>query len=754
MEYANWPTPFYQALAALPGSGKTPILADAVSQLRTHFTLEPIVLWISKAKAVVEQTLFNFEPGGKYETLIEGFLVVSLSELSVAMVQDGASPILALATVGSFNQKGRGDGTLKVHQVAEDVGTDALWTTLTSRQPIDADSRRPLIIVYDEGHNLSDQQTELLLELEPDVILVASATMRTPGRLGQVIDRLRQSGWSDTHVKDEVKSVQAGLVTAISSRDVVEAGLVKRQVVLAGYATEMETTLSEMLAEFKLCTTKAVQLEAGFIPKAVYVCRTNISQEDGTQDNPNKPFNTRKAPPILIWRYLVEQCGVAPETIAVYCDLKVNRKEHPLPKQFKLFSGGEDDFASFTQGDFTHIIFNQSLQEGWDDPSCCFAYIDKSMGSPIQVEQVIGRLLRQPNARHYADPDLNTANFYLRIDERQEFDRTLRAVQSKIAAEMPEIKLEGFADGRDRHRGRQEPRKPLTVPEIHIDADNAIQPLQDVIANIHDYSSDTANVQGPGQLTRAVQAVGDGSSAVIEVRKREHSNRVIARWLVRRAMQTMYPEAVKTVDWTDPRFEARIEMTSRAANNLRDDAERLVDAYLANADLAFEAANLYSVAGVLCKPDGIHRFSNSGHAGYSDLSPIELEFALAIDATGLDWVRNPANGGYAIPLLEKGDTRNFYPDFLVWKGDLIYALDPKGDHLVAKDAGRKLLAIRDEKGRQRVMVRLLTEGRWSYETLRKISSGGYSCWRLTSSGQLRCTHHKSIDETVKKSLDL
>ena len=36
-------------------------------------------------------------------------------------------------------------------------------------------------------------------------------------------------------------------------------------------------------------------------------------------------------------------------------------------------------------GNFRHIIFNLSLQEGWDDPECCFAYIDKQIGSPDQV---------------------------------------------------------------------------------------------------------------------------------------------------------------------------------------------------------------------------------------------------------------------------------------------------------------------------------------------------------------------------------
>jgi hypothetical protein len=41
--------PFYQALSALTGPGKTPILADAVVQMRTSAPLEPIVLGVLDA---------------------------------------------------------------------------------------------------------------------------------------------------------------------------------------------------------------------------------------------------------------------------------------------------------------------------------------------------------------------------------------------------------------------------------------------------------------------------------------------------------------------------------------------------------------------------------------------------------------------------------------------------------------------------------------------------------------------------------
>ncbi|MFY0530498.1 DEAD/DEAH box helicase family protein [Archangium gephyra] len=750
--HRNWDVPFYQALSALTGAGKTPILADAIAQIRAAVSVEPLVLWISKSRAVVEQTFGNFEPGGKYEGLIEGFQVENLLGLTPDRIADTSVPRLALATVGSFNQKDRADGTLRVHKIEQDRANDSLWDLLRDRKN-SFGQRRPLFVVYDEGHNLSDQQSELLLELEPDVILVASATMKTPARIARLVERLREHGWSN-ELQNPEDEVRPSLITAVNTREVVESGLVKRQLVLGGYSALMESVLDDMLVQMADTAAKAETLGAGFTPKAIYVCRTNISQDDGASDNPSRPFKDRRAPPILIWRYLTEQKGIDPSTIAVYCDLKFERRDHPPPSDFVLFSGGEEDFASFRAGNFQHIIFNLSLQEGWDDPSCCFAYIDKSMGSGLQIEQVIGRVLRQPGARHYPDPELNTANFYIRVDDKQEFPKILETVRRKIAAELPEIRLDSYAGAGDRQRMRLLPKDVLHVPEIHIDSDGAAEPLDSAVRMLNDYRRDTINTAGKGEHLRAVQLIGHGAKAEVSSKETPHSNRVMARWIMRRAVQALFPEVVKTIDWSDGRFDARVEVTSSAAANLRAEAERLVQIYLDNSDLAFEEENLYQVAPVLVNPAKMERFENSLHEGYSDLNADELAFARALDNVGLSWVRNPANGGFSIPLLEKGEVRNFFPDFLVWRADVVFALDPKGEHLIHRDACLKLMDIRDEKGARKVVVRLITPGKWQEETRKKLGSTGMTVWSLGKGGKIRARHCETLTAAVEVCLKL
>src|SRR5688572_22145623 len=69
--------PFYQNLSSITGSGKTLILADAVEQIRSRLPVEPIVLWLSKGRVVVWQTLSNLA-NGKYADLVGGFDVKPL----------------------------------------------------------------------------------------------------------------------------------------------------------------------------------------------------------------------------------------------------------------------------------------------------------------------------------------------------------------------------------------------------------------------------------------------------------------------------------------------------------------------------------------------------------------------------------------------------------------------------------------------------------------------------------------------------
>ena len=183
----------------------------------------------------------------------------------------------------------------------------------------------------------------------------------------------------------------------------------------------------------------------------------------------------------------MENAGIDPATVVVYCDLKFDR-QYPPPPGFNLFSGGDRDYDNFISGNYPHIIFNLGLQEGWDDPECGFAYIYKDMGSPNQVTQIIGRVLRQPGAQHYSEPSLNTAHFYIRTDERGVFEAILEDVEQKLAADSPEITLTIRRTDRGGSRGYAEATKRREIPTVSIDSTDAREPIARIIDSILDFS--------------------------------------------------------------------------------------------------------------------------------------------------------------------------------------------------------------------------------------------------------------------------
>jgi type III restriction enzyme len=153
------------------------------------------------------------------------------------------------------------------------------------------------------------------------------------------------------------------LTTYIEPNDVIEEELVKERIILRGHKNSMEDTVSALIKDFKELNKKAEKY-LNKQAKVIYVCQTNLEENTSRKiDSAEQSFERRKTPPILIWRYLTEKCGIDPSKIAVYSKLNFS-KNYPPPHNFQLFKGGDKDYKKFVAGDFQHIIFNLSLQEG------------------------------------------------------------------------------------------------------------------------------------------------------------------------------------------------------------------------------------------------------------------------------------------------------------------------------------------------------------------------------------------------------
>lgn len=754
------PRPFFQALSALTGAGKTPILAQAVSLTRAHFACEPIVFWMSKAKSVVAQTYSNFCSGGKYAEIADGFRVITVGQLTPMHIEDDGTPLMILATTGLFNNRDQSEGNLSIYKKDADLfGDRSPWERLIERKA--GERRRPLLIVYDEGHNLSEQQSEILAELEPDAYLLASATLKLPANFNKaVIHPIRL--WVDEASEDSkafgelganddsgAPDAQRFITTAVDSAKVVGAELVKKAIQFDGTTAPMEKCLDDLHDRLALIEAEIASRGLGFKPKAIYVCKTNIA-DDGEKDDHAKPFAQRKAPPIRIWRYLVEEKGIDPSEIAIYANLAF--VEGNKPDAVNLYSKGENDFDNFRAANHSHIIFNLSLQEGWDDPACYLAYIDKSMGSSIQVEQVIGRVLRQYGAMHYDSPQLNAAHFFLRVDDQSVFSDAIGAVKAKLKAEGAPIEItENFGPS----GGGAEDLTPkedidVSLHHVHVDASDACSRIAEIVADFPVFKEGEVDTQGLAHTTSHIVEL-DGTAkenGASEWTLDGHTNPVRLRWLVNTAIRSRSNRALAVTDLNAHKFDVRVQMQSPAERHASKLAAEIVTAYYSHSELAYESEAPFQF-GVVRTPKNATLFQNGLYEKYAGMNKFEAPFAGALDGTGHVWHRNPSSGGFHIPLLSEGDTASFYPDFIVWKGNLVYCLDTKGGHLLTDAVARKLFDIQQD-GKTKLHVRFITEGKQT-ELRGKAIKGGYTVWKMKS-GTPTPVHVPDLDKAVKECL--
>ena len=740
--------PFLQILSSITASGKTLVLADAVSSVAKRLPLRPVVLWLSKASVVVAQSYANLAPGGAYHHLLDDFEVRTLADYDESELDSTQGAFLFFATVGTFNQEKKGEGTLNVFKSAIDDAKRSTWESLKVRPDPDA-FRRPLIIVYDEAHNLSDNQTALLLELEPDAFLLATATSRLPPKFeSEVIDHLKSIG----NLSD------LDLTTLVDAAAVGRSGLIKNEIDLVGRQAPMEDIVREMHLELKRTTKAAEDQGLPGTPKAVYVCKTNIAEASGEKDSPKQLFTQRRAPPILIWRHLVDKLKVDPSTIAVYCNLKMD-KDFPAPLEFELFGQGDSDYERFVSGDFRHIIFNQSLQEGWDDPYVYFAYIDKSVGSRVQAEQVIGRLLRQPGRTHYSNQRLNNSQIFVRVEATGVFEEVVSSVEEKISTGKLDIRVTVTRPGK---KGKIEypPKRTLTVPIPALVTDRAEKQIANYLKRMSDYRSDDGtNTRGIGKRVSVQRIVGGPAGELFSWEEFGQSPYVLARWLFSREVSRVHKGALGVAITSSPdaiptKFDAKIGLESPAAAHISDVARKVGEAFVDQVYLKLRGPNPFEIGPVLVGPTTAVKFNNALHSAYDadDFNPFERLFANALDQKRRVWCRNLARSGYSIPLPSPGKTLNFFPDFLVWKSKDIYAIDTKGSFLHT-DALRKLVTIKPASSSSagRVFVRFVSDGLVDSHGPQSDTSG-YTVWSFKPSGDPQFTHCQTVVEAIDECL--
>lgn len=378
----------YRALEGLPdvpyccvrlptGGGKTLLGAHAVKVAADRYVERerPLVLWLTPSKTIAEQTSAALKnPAHPYRQALDDAFggavrVLDISERRLATPQDFADKVLVfVGTHQSFNVRETGDRNvyaddeafephfkgalppgLAINESGKRKGKVALSFANLLRW------HRPVLIL-DEAHNfVTSLAADVKQRLDPSCVIEFTAT---PKRASNTIFN----------------------ATARALRD---AEMIKLPIIMTAHQT-WEAAVDGALA------TRRALAEAAANDPGPYIRPITLFQAQAATAGAEVTVDKLKAH--------LENIGVDPRTIAVATgDVR------------------ELDGMDLKRADcpIEHVITVAALKEGWD---CSFAYVFCSLaniGSEGAVEQLLGRVLRQPDALRRADPVLNQAYAHL-----------------------------------------------------------------------------------------------------------------------------------------------------------------------------------------------------------------------------------------------------------------------------------------------------------------------------------------------------
>jgi type III restriction enzyme len=355
------------------GGGKTLVGCKAVERIMSNglpYKMDTgIVMWFVPSDSIKTQTLKKFKDSndGHYEMLNESFdtkFKVFSNEEALAITPEDVRNNLCIivASLDAFRKDAKIQNKYKVYKengslmdhfqnIKDDsvLDKDKAGTIVNSLANV-IKKNTPLIVIDEGHHTQTDLSVQFLVDLHPSFILEFTATPRVGSNV------LVRTSASELKIENMVK-IPIVLESRTQWEQVVADGIAKRD--------ELEKRAKKLKGEY---IRPIVLLQAQ--PKSTVRATITIEQL-------KKMLLARKIPE--------EQ-------------IKIKTSEIDELEGIDLFS---------KKCEVRYILTVNALAEGWD---CSFAYVLVSvanLGAKVAVEQIIGRVLRMPNARRKDDEAMN-----------------------------------------------------------------------------------------------------------------------------------------------------------------------------------------------------------------------------------------------------------------------------------------------------------------------------------------------------------
>ncbi len=388
----------YFCLRVPTGGGKTRLGARSVALVNRRLLENDhgVILWLVPSSAIRDQTLLAFRDleHPYHADLLEAgpVTVVDLDEAKTLTPPTyDTSTVLIVATAQSFRQQDM--GRLKVYE-----GGGALMDHFRGITPEQRDNllRGPEDTVPYSFANV--------LRLRRPFVIVDEAHNARTGLQFEMLARFRPSGIMELTATPDLEVTPSNVLHSVSAADLKVESMIKLPIML-----EAEPDWQKVLA---YAIDKRAQLQ------------TLADRERAGGAAYLRPLVLIQSQPRSKDRDTLHAEVIKAELI----------RNHHIPESEIAVATGEtrelaeiDLFAEMCP--IRYIITQQALAEGWD---CSFAYVLASvaeMRSETRVEQLLGRILRQPDAEPRATPELNRSYAFV---ASKDFGETAKALRDRL----------------------------------------------------------------------------------------------------------------------------------------------------------------------------------------------------------------------------------------------------------------------------------------------------------------------------------
>lgn len=396
-------TPYF-CLRVPTGGGKTWLAAKSVALVNTHLlrTEHSVILWLVPSNPIREQTIKALQdPGHPYHAALREAGPVTVLDLdaakSVTRATLDTSTVVIVATRQAFQVEK--EECRKVYQ-----SSGALMHHFDNLSPAQRDG----LLVDDEGgERTTPYSLANVLRLRRPFVVVDEAHNSRTELAFDMLARFHPSGVMELTATPDLTRTPTNVLHSVSAAELKAEEMIKLPVVLQTEPNWQQCLSDAIGRRDALHKLADDERRAG----ADYLRPVVLIQSESRRSGVARLDFER------VKHELITNHGIPAEEIVIATGAE--RGLERIDVDYRL--GIADPTCPVK-----YIITQKALAEGWD---CPFAYILVSMASlssATAVEQLLGRVLRQPGARHRRAKALNRSYAFVVSRSFAETASTLR----------------------------------------------------------------------------------------------------------------------------------------------------------------------------------------------------------------------------------------------------------------------------------------------------------------------------------------